>query len=1402
MRIVLVGCVLAIAGAARAAFPDLPASQLASPDTSAPVQFDSVFAPVVAATPAIGVHVRRVFRPNTDTATDAIRIPLDGAWRFRLESTDCSGDETQCEGILGRWFEPDYDDSAWRELVVPGHFIRQISVDELGGRASTLPFNFAWYRRVVTLPDDVDVARQRLRLLFEAVDYRADVWFDGVLLTTLGSHVGTFNPFAFDLSSTADRPATPSLPGRANHVVVVRVLRPLDAAILSCGGSSGAATDLKTVIDGTKGYWDGRPGGNSDNFDPVTKQSLHTGGIVRPVALTASGAVRLDWVFVTALPNGDDRADVLLAYTLSNLEDVPVDADLVTAIGGPGLGPDGGVRARARLHPGANRIELATALHHVSLWFPAGHPELGGPVLYTADTTVSVRQRVSDHRRDRFGIRSLAYLSDRCEDRFAGQPPDPACADSFDYTAPRAAQGVEPDRPIQQRFINGKRIFVAGAAVDPNAWVATIDRPFSDQYMRLVRSINANQVGMAVQIAPPVFYDAADEAGVTVVQDFELQWSYNDSGYVFACRRGGTPVPVEFDRDDIADHVVETASLLAADEIYLLYNHPSIVHWVMHNEPTWELAEVLGDYVPAVRALATFNRRLDSNLVAIATAIDRTRPVKAAAGVGDTHAYSGYLLCSFYDLLGRDPGRTLCNAESAKPIALLTEFGSQVWPFSAKRWMGPAILFPPDRDVRRQTWTDATPTNPAELVPWLREWLYHTSTVSQLAAYIGSPADYDRFQDFALASQLYQRTFLDFYIRHLRKDRFRPTAGLRFFQLRDYWDQAYFGVFDQRNVAAAAVAAIRDAYAPVLVTSEVVKPYFAPAETIRLPVWIANDLHREVRGATLTWRLTQISDSYVLRGVVDFLQPPFQDARRLFLGVADSAPPQPVITTVPRPGATRIGPPLMRGRRLVRIPPDSVSPPEGEVTVSFAAPAGPEPLRNYLLELELRRGREVLSRNAHLIVVANPGWDPPPGLSDGVTAYGTDPGDRQLAFRLIVRGLQPGTATTVEVPQFGGATEEMASTNADEHGTAIFTNLVPDEYVIRAAGIEVGHVGLTEDSTLVIRDSSLSDRSSITNHESRLPHLPPDVLHLGSHDRLPGMRARLRNQGQRPGERAFDIVTPYRALAPSQDTRQADTGNAFMEASAAPLTQRDRLPRGYTRSLVLSEAELRLGQTAEDRRLHVQARSSFANRRERGVESLGRPFPLFESDTDHPKSVVGCAPRKRVADPFRDLDRLISVAQPRLRLSRVLREMCREVMRPSEHFVFPQLACNLDGTIECLRGAVDGTDVNQDSTTVHGEKGVGAQTHLLGADFRIVRHQDQRLLDGLQRSVERADHVPRLPQRDPRRHPQGQIAGIVGQPRRFRDVAERLVLFSRHPLHDAVDVHEPDECVGPACLLR
>lgn len=128
---------------------------------------------------------------------------LDGAWDFAYDDAD--------EGLATRWFAAVTTDAT-------GPFDRQIEVpyppeSPASGVGERGFHPVAWYRRRLTveLPEPVGDGG-RILLHFGAVDYRAQVWFDGQLVAT---HVGGQTPFTADVTDALD-------PDAGAHVVVVR----------------------------------------------------------------------------------------------------------------------------------------------------------------------------------------------------------------------------------------------------------------------------------------------------------------------------------------------------------------------------------------------------------------------------------------------------------------------------------------------------------------------------------------------------------------------------------------------------------------------------------------------------------------------------------------------------------------------------------------------------------------------------------------------------------------------------------------------------------------------------------------------------------------------------------------------------------------------------------------------------------------------------------------------------------------------------------------------------------------------------------------------------------------------------------------------------------------------------
>ncbi len=107
---------------------------------------------------------------------------LNGEWGFEVDTGD-SGLE---RGLLTRELEG--------RITVP--FCPESSLSGIGN-PDFMPV--VWYRRTVTVPPEW--AGRQVRLNFQAVDYDATVWVNGI---EVGRHRGGFTPFSCDLHGVAD----------------------------------------------------------------------------------------------------------------------------------------------------------------------------------------------------------------------------------------------------------------------------------------------------------------------------------------------------------------------------------------------------------------------------------------------------------------------------------------------------------------------------------------------------------------------------------------------------------------------------------------------------------------------------------------------------------------------------------------------------------------------------------------------------------------------------------------------------------------------------------------------------------------------------------------------------------------------------------------------------------------------------------------------------------------------------------------------------------------------------------------------------------------------------------------------------------------------------------------------
>lgn len=106
---------------------------------------------------------------------------LNGEWEFDFDD----------DGTLSRSFERGGDLQLEKTIRVPFPYQSPAS-----GIDDAVDHDVMWYRRSFTVP--AEKLEKTALLKFGAVDHEAEVWLNG---TYLGSHVGGFTPFSFDVSA-------------------------------------------------------------------------------------------------------------------------------------------------------------------------------------------------------------------------------------------------------------------------------------------------------------------------------------------------------------------------------------------------------------------------------------------------------------------------------------------------------------------------------------------------------------------------------------------------------------------------------------------------------------------------------------------------------------------------------------------------------------------------------------------------------------------------------------------------------------------------------------------------------------------------------------------------------------------------------------------------------------------------------------------------------------------------------------------------------------------------------------------------------------------------------------------------------------------------------------------------
>ncbi|MGE0879517.1 MAG: sugar-binding domain-containing protein [Acidimicrobiia bacterium] len=254
---------------------------------------------------------------------------------------------------------PDFDDSSWEAVAVPGHWRSTSAFANEDG-----PFLYRHHFETgipATRPGTDHV--ERSWLVFDGLFYQGDVWCDGMYL---GDTEGYFVPHQFEITSLVAE--------RREHQLAVEVT-------CSRPGDLKAKRNLTGVFQ----HW--------DCFDP----DWNPGGIWRPVRLVKSGPVRMSNLTVLCREADERHAALVVRVDLDSLAGTTV--TLRTVIDGQTAAEE-----ERPLAAGENRVEWNVNVDQPALWWPHA---LGDQPLHDVSVVVVTDTGDSDQRTVRMGFRHV-----------------------------------------------------------------------------------------------------------------------------------------------------------------------------------------------------------------------------------------------------------------------------------------------------------------------------------------------------------------------------------------------------------------------------------------------------------------------------------------------------------------------------------------------------------------------------------------------------------------------------------------------------------------------------------------------------------------------------------------------------------------------------------------------------------------------------------------------------------------------------------------------------------------------------------------------------------------------------------------------------------------------------------
>lgn len=504
------------------------------------------------------------------------------------------------------------------------------------------------------------------------------------------------------------------------------------------------------------------------------------GGIYNDVRLLLSRDVYVDRIKATAHVDLEKMTGrVHCKSRICNATDIVKTVDLRIVISPDNFsGKTSSVTISHLIVPGMSEIDSWIDVEDPKLWWPW---DMGEQNLYRISVAVKEGPQVLDEIADRIGLRDL-----------------------------RKKEGT------WESYINGKRIFGRGPNYLSDQLQSNMTREKYDVDVQLMKDANMNMVRVYIVVEKEEFYDACDEKGVLVYQDFPVAGRMSNTG-----------------------DLIRRAVPQARDMVNQLYNHPSIVIWCWGAQPGIKNFEKLG------MALARTSKEEDPyRFIQQGSSVWEWRRAKEKYNWPiDYHLLAGWFHSDdrFGPFLLLD--RSECNSgDSVEELKIkdkrLLEFVSEYGPPEALPEMDSLEKIIPENDRWPVNW---------------KVYQHHRLHGDILRRWIGEPKSLEQLIS---DSQDYQAFHLKYHTEFYRRHKFAPCNGALFFQFRDCWPAVTAAIVDYYGKKKKAYFTLQKAFAPLHVMIDWPAIDGEEAGTgFSKKIFVVNDYLHEYPSLEVRWRI-------------------------------------------------------------------------------------------------------------------------------------------------------------------------------------------------------------------------------------------------------------------------------------------------------------------------------------------------------------------------------------------------------------------------------------------------------------------------------------------------------------------------------------------------------------------